>query len=135
MWIWHSNNFTLSPHHPPRQELTTRSGVTTGDNYNRLLSQTFWKIYIFVKNPKKLKIRNLEIRLFIDKMSNKIKPRHLGCSGFVQKDCNGHTQKVNKFQYWNLRLGVRSRGGKSGNSCQPSWQKIFLNSKFGRKYF
>ena len=41
-------------------------------------------------------------------------------------------------QIFKLRLGAlipRSRGGKNGKSCQPSWQKIFLNSKFGRKYF
>ena len=59
----------------------------------------FWKIDIFGENPKKLKIRYLEIRCFIQKRSAKIKPRHLGCSSFLQKDRNGRTQKVNEFQY------------------------------------
>ena len=59
----------------------------------------FKKIYIFGENPKKLKIRYLEIRCFIQKRSTKIKPRHLGCSSFLQKDHNGRTRKVNGFQY------------------------------------
>ena len=29
----------------------------------------------------------------------------------------------------------RGRGGKSGKSCHPRWQKIYPKSRFGRKYF
>ena len=43
----------------------------------------FWKIDIFCENPKKLKIRYLENRCYIQESSAKIKPRHLGCSSFL----------------------------------------------------
>ena len=43
----------------------------------------FWKIINFGKNPKMLKIRYLEIRLFIQKRPAKIKPRQVGCCGFL----------------------------------------------------
>ena len=39
--------------------------------------------------------------------SSKIKPRHLGCSVFLQKDRNGHTQKVNEFQYVLVRQNFK----------------------------
>ena len=40
----------------------------------------------------------LDIRLFIQKRSAKIKPRHLGCSVFLQKDCNCRTKKAIKYK-------------------------------------
>ena len=43
----------------------------------------FLKIINFGKNPKVLKIRYLEIRLFIQKRAAKIKPRQVGCCGFL----------------------------------------------------
>ena len=43
----------------------------------------FWKIDIFCENPKKLKIRYLENRCYIQERSAKIKPRPLGCSSFL----------------------------------------------------
>ena len=58
----------------------------------------FRKIDIFGENPTKRKIRKLEIRLFIQKRSAKIKPRHLECSRFFYKDRNGYTWKVNESQ-------------------------------------
>ena len=45
--------------------------------------RNYWKIINFGKNPKKLKILYLEIRLFIHKSPARIKPRHIGCSGFL----------------------------------------------------
>ena len=45
--------------------------------------RTFWKIINLGKNPKRLKIRYLEIRLFIQKRPGKFKPQHIGCSGFL----------------------------------------------------
>jgi len=45
-----------------------------------------------------------------------------------------------KRKYYELLLFiflflVIYRGGKSGKSCQPRSKKIFLKSRFGRKYF
>ena len=34
-----------------------------------------------------------------------------------------------------VTLLTQGRGGKSGESCHPRWQKIFPKSKFGRKFF
>ena len=66
--------------------------------------ESFEKSMFLCENPKKMKIRySLEIRCFIKKRSAKIKPRHLGCYCFLQKDRNGRTQKVNKFQYVLIR--------------------------------
>ena len=43
----------------------------------------FWKIINSGKNPEMLKIRYLKIRLFIRKSPAKIKPRQVGCCGFL----------------------------------------------------
>ena len=43
----------------------------------------FWRIINSGKNPEMLKIRYLEIRLFIQKRPAKIKPRQVGCCGFL----------------------------------------------------
>ena len=43
----------------------------------------FWKIINFGKNPKMLEFCYLEIRLFIQKRPAKIKPRQVGCCGFL----------------------------------------------------
>ena len=67
----------------------------------------FWKIDILEKIHKKLKIRYLEIKLFIQKGSAKIKPRHFGCSGSLQKDRNGHKQKAKEFQYELVRQNFK----------------------------
>ena len=45
--------------------------------------RNFWKIISFGKNPEMLKIRFLEIRLFIQKRPAKIKSRQVGCCGFL----------------------------------------------------
>ena len=45
--------------------------------------RTFGKIIISGKNPEMFKICYLEIRLFIQKRPAKIKPRQVGCCGFL----------------------------------------------------
>ena len=63
--------------------------------------------FTFLAKPKKIKIRYLEIRLFIQKSSAIIQLRHLGCSGFSQKGREGQTQEVNEFQYELVRQNFK----------------------------
>ena len=74
-----------------------------------------------------MKIRYLKIRLFIQKRSTKIKLIHLECSRFLQKDRNGHTWKVNEFQF---NQGVREthKEGSKEKCIRIGW----MENKQGR---
>ena len=71
-----------------------------------------------------LKICYLEIRLFIQKRPAKIKPRQVGCCGLLEKDRNGHTKKVNEYQYVLVKIVRNKRFGGGGHKCAPILNRV-----------
>ena len=103
----------------------------------------FWKVDIFDENKKRLKIRYLEIRIFIKKSSAKIQPRHLGCTlGFSKRTRPAKSCRKSRYfedflsqisrsfdcgcrkKSWRWRNEVGSRGFEVGG-----WRKKYLELK------